>query len=200
MADQSDTIEWNCSVKWIGVFSVMGNSFLLISLHILSVMHQQARLPKHMLPEIFVLEHPPPENWNLGRSWHFGFDFPEHPPPRYITTISGGCSMSRLMAVSPKDTISLPHCIKATRCLDESPTCIVLHTFQEWPNRNWRTQRWPTPIFYLLPTLLFPTHEHLNWILSVICITRKLLGLSIFLHSPPFPTAAWSFSKINLPE
>ena len=64
---------------------------------------------------------PPLENWNLGRSWHFGFwlsrsppppqklkfrqflailgfDFPEHPP-------SGGCSMWRLIAVSPKDTI-----------------------------------------------------------------------------------------------
>ena len=164
-------------------------------------MHRQARLPKHMLPEIFVPEHPPPRKLKFRQILALWFWLSRTPPPpRYITTISGGCSMWRLMAVSPKDTTSLPHCIKATRCLDESPTCIVLHTFQKWPNRNWRTQRWPTPIFYLLPTLLFPTHEHLNWILSVICITRKLLGLSIFLHSPPFPTAAWSFSKINLPE
>ena len=25
---------------------------------------------------------PPPENWNLGRSWHFDFSVSEYPPPK----------------------------------------------------------------------------------------------------------------------
>ena len=27
---------------------------------------------------------PPPENWNLGRSWHFDFSVSEYPPPPKI--------------------------------------------------------------------------------------------------------------------
>ena len=27
---------------------------------------------------------PPPENWNLGRSWHFDFSVSEYPPPLKI--------------------------------------------------------------------------------------------------------------------
>ena len=45
-------------------------------------------------------DHPPSKNWNLGRSWHFGF-WLSRPPP-----MSGSWSMWRLIAVSPKDTIS----------------------------------------------------------------------------------------------
>ena len=51
-------------------------------------MQRPARLPEffdQIAQNIPVLEFgsrpPPPENLNLGRSWHLGFDFPEHPPP-----------------------------------------------------------------------------------------------------------------------
>ena len=73
----------------------------------------------------FGSEHPPP-HWNLGRSWHFGFwlltfQNTSSPPQKKLkfrhtmafwaltfqntTPFSGGWSMWRLMAVSPKDTI-----------------------------------------------------------------------------------------------
>ena len=44
---------------------------------------------------------PTPENWNLGRSWHFQYLTPEYPPPR-----NQGYRMWRLISVSPVDTIS----------------------------------------------------------------------------------------------
>ena len=46
-----------------------------------------------------------PPNGNLARSWHFRFWLSRSPPP---PPFSGGWSMWRLIAVSPKDAISFP--------------------------------------------------------------------------------------------
>ena len=48
-----------------------------------------------------------PENWNLGRSRHFEFWQLQNPPPHYYYRQGCSWSMWRLIAVSPKDTISL---------------------------------------------------------------------------------------------
>ena len=53
---------------------------------------------------------PPPENKNLGRSWHFEFDLvwsTPHPPTATATPEFQGARKRRLISVSPVDTISL---------------------------------------------------------------------------------------------
>ena len=42
-----------------------------------------AQNPQNTLFWNLVQNTPALENWNLGRSWHFGFDFPEHPHPHW---------------------------------------------------------------------------------------------------------------------
>ena len=62
-----------------------------ISLHIRSmwetnVMHKQVsgwtvNFGPNFPDQSLLRNTPPPENWNLGRSWHFDFSVSEYPPP-----------------------------------------------------------------------------------------------------------------------
>ena len=47
---------------------------------------------------------PPSENGNLVRTWHFGFELGLKYPPPPMTYVGAG--VWRLIAVSPKDTVS----------------------------------------------------------------------------------------------
>ena len=86
----------------------------LVSTHVVSSRMLHGKIFAHFAkntnsqfdyPRITPRPPPPPEDWNSGKSWHFEFWLPKNPPP---PPPEKGCTWSlwKLIAVSPKDTVS----------------------------------------------------------------------------------------------